>query len=515
MSLLKHAATVSSYTFLSRVLGFVRDILIAVKLGTGIYADVFFVAFKIPNLFRRLFAEGALNAAFVPLFSGKLSSKGKLDAQRFAENILSFLVIFLLILTMIMQIAMPWILQVVAPGFVSDPEKYDLTVLLTRITFPYLLFISISALCGGVLNSLSRFAEGAFSPVILNLCLIGGILALAHVTETPAHALAYSASVAGVLQLVWMMTWCWKAGIKLKLRKPKLTSEVKLLLKRMVPGMIGAGVVQINVWIDIILATLIPGAVSLLYYADRLNQFPLALIGTAIGIVLLPLLSKQIKEERYDDAITSQNRALEFAMLLTIPAAVALTIIAFPLIYVMFGYGAFTQENARQAAYALSAYGIGLPAFVLIKVLAPSFFARGDTVTPVKIAVACVMINIILSLAWIGPLAHVGLALATTVAALCNATALGVFLYRKKRLKPDARLKKCVIKIIVATITMAGILLITCDLLSEYLVATLVTRIAALVVIIVSGIVSYAAMVLITKAFSMTELKAMLERDRS
>lgn len=515
MSLLKHAATVSGYTLLSRILGFIRDIFIAAKLGTGTYADAFFVALKLPNFFRRLFAEGALNAAFVPLFSGKLSTEKHKDAQLFAENVMSLLLIATLVLTVAMEIAMPWVLAILAPGFTTDPAKYDIAVLLSRITFPYLLFISICAVCSGVLNSLKRFAAGAFIPVILNVCMVVGVLFLSKYTSTPAHALAYSVSVAGMIQLIWMLVACRRAGMRFRLHKPKLTNEVKLMLKRMIPGIVGAGIIQINVWIDVVLATLIPGAVSFLYYADRLNQFPLALIGTAIGIALLPMLSRQIREERFDDALISQNRAIEFAMLLTIPAALALVVIAFPLIYVMFGYGQFTQQDAQATAYALTAYGIGLPGFVLIKILSPNFFARGDTITPVKIAMIGAATNIILSLALIKPLAHVGLALATSTAALVNAGGLAYLLYTKERFQPDARLKTRCLKMIIASFMMAVILYGLTNLLMPYITSSaLLIRIAALIGLVIAGTIAYGIMVLTSKAFSLQEFKAIVRRNR-
>ena len=298
MSLLKSAATVGGWTLISRIAGFIRDIVVATMMGTGVIADAFFVAFKIPNLFRRLFAEGAFSAAFVPIFSGKLDNPPHNKANIFAREIMSLLTMILFIVTIMAEISMPFILKFMAPGFADNKEKFDLAVELSRITFPYLLFISLVSLLTGVLNSVGKFAAGAFSPVLLNICMIFSIIVLSLWLETPAHALAWGVFAAGIVQFLWMMYNCYKFKIFIWFAKPKLGKDTKIMLKRMVPGIIGAGVTQINVWVDIMLATLIPSAVSYLYYADRISQFPLAIIGTAIGTAMLPSLSRYIKTRK-------------------------------------------------------------------------------------------------------------------------------------------------------------------------------------------------------------------------
>ena len=287
MKLLPAIATVGGYTMLSRVLGFVRDILIAAFLGAGMVADAFFVAFKLPNFFRRLFAEGAFNAGFVPIFSEIIERDGHQSARQFAQSALSVLVVALVLLVGLFQALMPWLMYGLAPGFAAWPEKFDLTVQLTQITFPYLLFISVVSLMGGVLNSLARFAAVAATPVLLNLCLIGALLVLTRYTATPGHALAWGVAAAGMIQFVWLVGALRRAGVMLRFPRPRLTPQVRRLLRLMAPAAIGAGVVQINLVVDIVLASLLPsGSVSYLFYADRLNQLPLGVVGVAVGTAL-------------------------------------------------------------------------------------------------------------------------------------------------------------------------------------------------------------------------------------
>ena len=399
MALARWAATVGGYTMGSRVLGFLRDILIASVLGAGPVADAFFVAFKLPNFLRRLFAEGAFNAAFVPLFAGVLERDGRAAAKSFAEDVLTVLLWTLLVLVIAAQIVMPWLMHVLAPGFADEPGKLDLTVQLTRLTFPYILLISLVSLLGGVLNSLYRFAAVAATPILLNLCLIGALLGLSHWTETPGHALAIGVTVGGIVQFVWLIVAASRAGMSLRLRWPRLTPGVKRLLILAAPAALGAGVAQINLVVDIIIASLLPpGSVSFLYYADRVNQLPLGVVGVAVGTALLPLLSRQLRAGEVEEAVGSLNRAIEMALLLAVPAAVALIVIAGPVIAVLFERGAFGVDESSATAGALIAYAAGLPAFVLIKVLAPGYFARQDTRTPVRIAILCLTVNVVLNL---------------------------------------------------------------------------------------------------------------------
>ena len=513
MALLRSITTVGGYTMISRVLGFARDILIANILGASAVADAFFVAFKYPNFFRRLFAEGAFNAAFVPLFSGLLATGGRGEAKAFAEGTFAVLLCALLFLVAAFEIAMPWAMYAIAPGFAADPEKFQLAVTLTRITFPYLLFISLVSLMGGVLNSLDRFAAAAATPIILNVSLITALIGLARFTDTPGHALAWGVAAAGIAQFLWLYLVLHGAGMGLKLRRPRLTPKVRRLLKLMVPGAIGAGVVQINLLVDVLIASFLPsGSISYLYFADRVNQLPLGVIGVGVGTALLPLLSRQIRSEEAAAALDSQNRALEIALLLTIPAAAALMVISGPVILVLFGRGAFGAVEVGAASMALAAYAAGLPAYVLIKVLTPGYFAREDTVTPVKIASICVVVNLVLNLVLMGPFAHVGIAVATAIAAWINAALLAGGLKRRGHLVIDDRLKSRLPRIALASVVMTVCLVLGAMALAGPLAGAEVPRIAALVGLVAGGIVIYGACAQLSGAADLKELKTLMGR---
>ena len=512
MALARWAATVGGYTMGSRILGFARDILIASTLGAGPVADAFFIAFKLPNFLRRLFAEGAFNAAFVPLFAATLERDGRAAARSFAEDVLTVLLWSVLLLVIVAQIAMPWLMHVLAPGFADEPEKLDLTVQLTRLTFPYILLISLVSLLGGVLNSLYRFAAVAATPILLNLCLIGALLGLSHWTETPGHALAVGVTAGGIVQFVWLVVVAARAGMTLRLRLPRLTPGVKRLLVLAAPVALGAGVAQVNLVVDIIIASLLPeGSVSFLYYADRVNQLPLGVVGVAVGTALLPLLSRQLRAGEAAEAVASLNRAIEMALLLAVPAAVALIVIAGPVIAVLFERGAFGVAEGDATAAALVAYAAGLPAFVLIKVLAPGYFARQDTRTPVRIALLCLAVNIVLNLALMGPMGHVGIALATTLAGWLNIGLLAGGLARRGFLRPDARLRRRLPRMIAASAGMA-VLLWGLALCLETPLESAGLRIPALAALVLAGLAGYGALAALSGGLQPSELRALLRR---
>lgn len=489
MNLLPAITTVGGYTMLSRVLGFVRDVLIAAFLGAGMVTDAFFVAFKLPNFFRRLFAEGAFNAGFVPIFSEILERDGRDAARRFAQSALAVLVLILVLLVGLFQALMPWLMYGMAPGFAVWPEKFDLTVALTRLTFPYLLFISVVSLMGGILNSLGRFAAVAVAPVLLNLCLIGALLWLAKFTPTPGHALAWGVAVAGMVQFVWLVVALGRADMPLRIPKPRFTPQVKRLLRLMAPAAVGAGVVQINLVVDIVLASLLPsGSVSYLFYADRLTQLPLGVVGVAVGTALLPLISREIGGGRGDRAIRHQNRATEFALLLALPAAASIVVLAHPFVSVLFERGEFGPRESDLTALALRAYAVGLPAYVLVKVLTPAYFARQDTAMPVRIAAICVLVNLALNLVLMQWLAHVGLALATALSAWLNTWLLARLLSRRGDFIADARLRRRLPRILLATAIMAGGLAVAHMSLDVWLTSVFPARILAVVLLIVGGL---------------------------
>ena len=513
MALLRSIATVGSLTMVSRGFGFARDILIAATLGAGLLADVFFVAFKFPNLFRRLFAEGAFNMAFVPIFAGILEEKGEAEARKFADQSLAVLLWTLLAFVVVMEVSMPWAMRAFAPGFLDNPEKFDLAVELTRITFPYLLFISLVSLMAGVLNSLGRFAAAAATPILLNICLIGAILIFASHSQTPAHALAWGVFAAGIVQFLWLMARCRAAGMKLGFPMPRLTDDVRLLLTRALPVALGAGIYQINLLIDTIIASLLPeGSISYLFFADRVNQLPLGVVGVAVGTALLPLLSRQISSEDAGGAANSQNRAVEFTLLMTLPAAFALAVLAGPMITVLFERGHFGTEQTVATAAALGVYAFGLPAYVLVKALAPGFFARGDTATPVKISILALIVNLVLNLILMGPFLHVGIAMATVISSWLNAGIMAVVLWRRGHFVPDGRLLSRLPRGLVASVGMAVALYYGAVYLAGSLAGGEVERAIALAILVAGGLGVFALLAQITGAARLGDVKSILKR---
>ena len=524
MNLYRAFATVGGLTMVSRALGFVRDILIAAALGTGFVADAFFVAFRFPNLFRRLFGEGAFNAAFVPLFAKRLEGEGADSARQFAEEALACLTFALLLFSAVAIIAMPWLMLLLAPGFVTDPTKYDLAVLLTQIAFPYLLCMSLVALLSGVLNSMGRFLAAAAAPILLNVVLIAAIslaIWLGYDQQPGAGLiLAIGVTAAGLAQLGMLWVAVRRAGMRLRIARPRYTEGVRRLVALGIPGLISGGITQINIVVGTIIASLQAGAVSYLYYADRLYQLPLGIIGVAIGVVLLPDLSRKLRAGDGEAAHDSQNRSLELALLFTIPAAVALVVAAGPIISVLFERGAFTASDTQATAAALAAFAIGLPSFVLIKVFQPAFFAREDTRTPMWFAAVNLVVNALGSLALfflflrIGWMPHVGIAIATTIAGWINAALLLLTLMRTGDYRADRRLVRNMWLILLASLVMGAMLVAVLPWAEPYFAAErgLLTRIAALAGLVVGGIGIYGAMILATGVLRLAQLRRLVRR---
>lgn len=512
MALLRFSATVGLYTMASRVLGFVRDILIARYLGTTGVVEAFVVAFRFPNMFRRLVAEGAFTAAFVPIFARKLEADGRPAALAFAGQSLAVLLLALIGFAIVAEIFMPWLMLAIAPGFTDDPEIFELTVLFTRITLPYLLCMALVAMLSGMLNSIYRFAAAAAAPVLLNVILIAALVAARDWFPTPGHVLVWGVVVAGIGQFVWLVVACQRAGLVLRLPRPRLSPDVRRLLRLMVPGAIGAGVTQINLLIGTIIATFIPGAVSFLYFADRVYQFPLGVIGIAIGTALLPELSRKLARDGRA-AMAVYNRAVEISMLLTIPAAAALFVIPGAVVTVMFQYGRFGEADAAATAAALAAFAVGLPAYVLVRVLTPGFFAREDTATPVRFAAVSVAVNIVLSLALVSSFAHVGIAIATAVAAWVNVVLLWLALRRRGFLEIDAQLARRLPRIAGAALVMALLLWPAANLLAGPLAGPVAGRIAAMLVLVAGGVLVFAILALASRAASLADLRALLRRE--
>ena len=512
MSLGKAVVTIGGWTMLSRITGLVRDTLMARFLGAGMVADAFFVAFRFPNMFRSLFAEGAFNAAFVPLFAGKLEGEGKEAARHFAEQAYAVMGVLVLGVVIVMETAMPWAIYLLAPGFDDVPGKIELAAEFSRITFPYLLFISMVSLQSGVLNALGRFAAAAGTPVLLNVTSVAVLVALMPYMPTAGHAMSWGIFASGIAQFLWLVSSMRRAGMPLRWVRPAFTPEVKALMKRVVPGAIGAGVYQVNIVLNTVIASgIAQGAVSYLNYAERLNQLPLGIVGIAIGTALLPSLSRQLRAGDKEVAAETQNRAMELGLLLTLPAAFAFAVIARPIIALLYEHGSFGPEDTMQVARTLTAFSLGIPAVVLIKVVTPSFFARHDTTTPVKAALAAMVVNVVLNLVLMHSLQQVGMALATSVSAWLN---FGILVWRLKKLDHftvDARLKSRLVRIIAACLVMSGVLW-GADTLLEPL---LPWRLPLVVLLILAGGGAYGVAAILLRAADLRELKGMLRRRSS
>ncbi len=518
MMLYRAFATVGGLTMISRALGFIRDILIAAALGTGFVADAFFVAFRFPNLFRRLFGEGAFNAAFVPLFARRLEGEGPDEAHKFAEEALSGLTWVLILFSAAAMLAMPWLMIALAPGFAEETEKYNLAVHLTQIAFPYLLCMSLVALLSGVLNTYQRFWAAAAAPILLNIVLISAIaiaLVLGYANQPGAgYVLAGGVAIAGFAQLAMLWIAVRRAGIKLLFRWPRYTDGMKRLVTLGIPGIISGGITQINIVVGTIIASLQAGAVSFLYYADRLYQLPLGIVGIAIGVVLLPDLSRKLRAGDMAAVKESQNRSLEFALMLTIPAAIALGIAAEPIISVLFERGAFSAADTTATAWALMAFSLGLPAFVLIKVFQPAFFAREDTKTPMWFAGVSMVVNVVGSFAlfyWfksLGWMPHVGIALATSAAGWVNALLLWSVLARNGQFSWDRKLVRNLPMIAIASAIMGAGLWYAMPYLANYTNAdaTLPHRVAGLAALVVGGGVLFFGILMVTGTFRLRRL---------
>jgi putative peptidoglycan lipid II flippase len=510
--MMRGALTVGMWTMLSRIFGFARDILIAAILGTGPVADAFFVALRLPNLFRRLFGEGAFNSAFVPSISTILHQDGMEAATSFAEEATAVMIFWLGALTILGEIFMPWLLYVLAPGFTGNHGKFDLAVTLTRIMFPYLFFVCLTALFSGVLNAMGRFAAAAAAPVLFNVISIVFMLVLSPYTPNPGYALAWGVSVSGVAQLALLVVAMRRAGMRIKIPRPQLTPRMKKLFRRMAPGLVGAGVTQLNVSIDIIIGTLLPaGSVSILYYADRVNQLPLGVIATAAGTALLPAITRHIALGDDAGATNALNRAFEGVLMLTLPAAVGLAVAARPVMDVLFVRGAFSEHNAILAGHSLAAFAIGLPVFALVKILTPGFFARGDTMTPLRIGVFTVVLNVGLNLIFLHPLKAVGPALATSLSSAVNAAVLAFLLHRRGHFAFDAAAKRRIPRIMLSGAVMAAAIAG-----AEYLLLPAgKTSILEFLLLTLVGGVAYGGFGVLIRAFDLSEFSLLLSRRRT
>lgn len=463
MSLFKSIATFGGFTLVSRITGFFRDMALANYLGAGLISDAFFVAFKLPNLFRSLFAEGAFTSAFVPMLSQKLVGENREDALFFASRAISILAFFLGIFVLIMELLMPWVVELLAPGFVDDHGKIELATSLSRTTFPFLLFISVVSFQSGILNSLGKFAAPAAAPVILNLMMIISVFVFAPFGETPAHGIAFGVSFAGFMEIIWLTYFLHRENVYIRPQYNILEllkdNELRTLFKRIAPGVLGAGVYQINMVVDTILVSLVgTGAISWLYYANRLQQLPLGVVGAAISVAVLPILSRHLKSGDKEQARLVQDKAVEYGTLLSIPAAVALIILAVPIINILFQHGKFGALETQMTAQAVIAYTLGLPFYVLVKAMTPNFFARGDTKTPVKYSIVVLLTNLCFSVILMKPFGHVGIASATTIAAVVSFCQYCRGLRKRRFWKYSKELRRKTFKIFLCSLLMGGML---------------------------------------------------------
>jgi len=512
MSLVKSTATIGFFTLISRITGFLRDVLMANALGASFLSDAFFVAFKLPNFFRRLFAEGAFNAAFVPSFASILTGEGREQARQFASEVLSVLLVILLLLNAIFIVFMPWITPIFAPGFTDDPAKFHLTVVLSQICFPYILFISLVSLLAGMLNSINRFAAPAANPILLNICMIFGLLYISDYTETPAHAQAIAVFIAGIVQLLWLVAICKRHDMLPSLLVPRMTARLKTMLKLMAPAALGSGVQQLNLLVDVIIASSIPEAVSYLYYADRITELPIGMIGVAVGTALLPMLSRHVREGAVDKVRDMMNRGIEITLLFGLPATIACLVIAEPIINVLYQHGAFTPDDATATSGALMAFAAGLPAFLAVKVFAPGFYANHDTKTPFRIAMVCVLINLVLNLILIHPFKHVGMAMATTAASWVNVFWMARLLHKQQLFMPDRAFYVRSSKMLAASLGMGVVLWLGLPLTESYWHSSINLRVGALMALIAAGGLSYGLLLLGLRTVPLAEIKRTLLR---
>lgn len=499
MRLMRSLITISGNTVISRILGFLRDRLVYSVLGLSPMGDAFSICVKAPALFRRLFAEGAFNAAFIPTFSGIYADKGVNDAKVFAEKAFTLLFMMLLGLVIVIEVCMPLFIGLIAGGLKSKPEAFQYAVEYTRITFPYILFISLTALLGGVLNSMDRFGAAAATQIIANVVVISYFVLFYESAETPGHAAAWGSVLSGFIQLIWLHWVCTRqSGLRIGFRKPTITPEMRQMFRLFVPGLIGSGIVQFNLFMNMAIGSYLhTGGITALHIADRVNQLPLSLIGVAMGTALLPLLYRQLKAGEREEAINTQNRALELTLLLTFPAAVTLMIYADSFIATLFMDNNFGIPEVMKTAPALVAYSTGLPAYVFLKVVSASFFAHKDTKTPMYVAGLCFFLNAILSAVSIVmfnhiEMGHVGIAASLSISAWLNVFILGWIAHRRNMLKLDNSFYRTTILGLLACGIMGMVIYFVEPFFQAYMFyEPIYIKISALIALIIIGVTTF------------------------
>lgn len=520
MKLARSLGSIGGLTLASRVLALVRDSLQARYVGANFASDAFTIAFRLPNMFRALFAEGAFASAFVPMFNRKMAETGEPSAAfDFAERALSVLFAILLVLTVVM-LAAAWPLTLAMSGGFSrqqpTPDQFAFAVELSRYTIPYLMLISLASLLGGILNSLDKFWVNAAAPILLNIAMVTALVFFNGDPEQTARAQAISIPIGGLLQLGWLALACRGAGVSLRPRLPRIDPEVKRLMKLILPAAAGAGATQVNLLISSALAggLLASGSLSYIYYADRLNQLPLGMIGIGLGTILLPTITRQLSSGRDAEAMETQNRGIELALFLTLPAMVALIVAAEPIVRGLFQYGEFDALDSRRCAEALAGFSIGLPSYVLVKVLTPGYYARQDMRTPVRFAIISVVVNIAANLALIPTIGHVGPPLATTIASSVNVWMLYRTLVKRGHFHADAQLRRRLPRLALAAVLM-GVAVFAFDrVLDPWLNGRMVERYGALIALVAAGCAIYGIACFVTRAFRLSDIKALIRKRR-
>jgi len=504
MNLIKSTGTFSFFTIISRLLGYLRDILIAVFLGAGPLADAFFVAFRIPNTFRRLFSEGTFNAAFVPSYSSLIDNKKK--SQKFANNIFTLLVIGLFFLVLIIEIMMPLFVFLIAPGFEGDYQKMELAITLTRITFPFLMFISLASFFSAILNSHNKFAVASATPIILNILLIGVLLFGKILNDELVYYLSYAVTISGILQLI-LLYFFTKKYLSLKISLLfKIDNKVKLFFKKLLPSIFSSGVTQINILVGTIIASFQASAVSYLYYADRIYQINLAIAGIAIGTVILPQLSKHVQSNKKDKINLIQNKALELSLFLSIPAALALLIASEEIISSLFGYGSFNELSVINSAKALFYFAIGLPAFSLIKIFSAFFFARHNTKIPFYISLTSVLLNVFISVVFFKEVGFIIIPIATTISSWFNAILLFIFLKIKDLFSFNLVFLDRFIKILLASVLMGIFFKYVIHFFNDKLLYEASFKAIYLIGAVILALIFYLLIAILIKAFKRSDI---------
>ena len=506
MNIIKSTSTFGFFTLISRILGYLRDLFIAIYIGSGPIADAFFVAFRIPNTFRRLFSEGSFNSAFVPSYSSELN-KSKIKANIFANNVFNLLFAFLVIVIIFIELFMPLFIYIIAPGFIENTEKLNLTILLTRITFPFLLFVSLASFFSAILNSHNKFAVAAGAPIILNIFLILVLFYGKYLNDELVIYLSYAVSLAGLIQLIFLIV-CTRKLFSPKLNfKFKIGNNVKVFFKKLLPSIFSSGVTQINILVGTIIASFQASAVSYLYYADRIYQINLAIAGIAIGTVILPNLSKHINSNKLDKINLIQNKALELSLFLSLPATFALIIAAEEITSALFGYGSFDLESIKNSSQALFYFALGLPAFSLIKIFSSFLFARNNTKTPFHFSIIAVILNILISIIFFKKIGFIIIPIATTISSWFNSFLLYLYLSKKSYFNFNKDQLLPILKIIISVFITNLIFYFLINIFSSYLEYGNQYKLLTIIILVIFTFLTYLSISIMTKAFKISDIK--------